>query len=363
MNHLNGERLMYDRELRNPSACGITGVMNQKGEVFSGEVILNSICCMLERGNGLGSGFAGYGIYPDFKDYWCFHIMYDKETAKDIVEDYLENLFIIVHSEPIPVKKIGVLGEIPLLWRYFLSFKGEEESEEFIVHTVMRVNREIEGAYVFSSGKNMGIFKGVGSPDAIGEFFRVSEYKGYIWLAHNRFPTNTPGWWGGAHPFGLLDWALVHNGEISSYGVNKRYLESFGYYCTLSTDTEVMAYLFDLLVRKHGLDFGIVAKILSAPFWSQIEKFEDEREKAFLKTLRIIYGPALVNGPFAIIVANNKYMVGLNDRTKLRPLVAAKNGDFIYIASEESAIRIISRNLEEVWMPRAGEPVIGKVVM
>ena len=25
-----------------------------------------------------------------------------------------------------------------------------------------------------------------------------------------------PGWWGGAHPFALLDYSVVHNGEISS---------------------------------------------------------------------------------------------------------------------------------------------------
>ncbi|MCS7233962.1 MAG: glutamine amidotransferase family protein [Synergistetes bacterium] len=353
--------MFFDRELRNPSGCGVVGVMNQKGESFSGELILNSICCMRERGNGLGSGFAGYGIYPEFKDYWCFHIMYYTESAKCVVEDYLKSNFIIVYHEPISVKKVNVVENVPLLWRYFISFRESESVEEDIVHSVMKINRKIDGACIFSSGKNMGIFKGVGDPEVMGEFYKIPEYRGYLWIAHNRFPTNTPGWWGGAHPFGILDWALVHNGEISSYGVNKRYLEGFGYYCTFSTDTEVLVYLFDLLVRKHGLSFDVVANILSAPFWSQIEKIEDESKKEFLKLLRIIYGPALVNGPFAVVIANSHYMIGLNDRTKLRPLVAAKGGDFLYIASEESAIRAISNGLEKVWMPKAGEPVIGKV--
>ena len=35
-------------------------------------------------------------------------------------------------------------------------------------------------------------------------------------------------------------------------------------------------------------------------------------------------------------------MIGINDRIKLRPLVAAKKGDFVYMASEESAIRAIA---------------------
>ncbi|NOZ64050.1 MAG: glutamine amidotransferase family protein [Caldiserica bacterium] len=357
------KKLIPDIDYRVPSACGVTGIMNQKGELFSGDAIYASICNMLERGSGLGSGFVAYGIYPELKDYWCFHIMYQDDRAKENTEDYLKKNFGVKHSEPIPTRRVKSLKFIPLLWRYFLEIEKEVGSaEDYIIKVVMDINKEIEGAFVFSSGKNMGIFKGVGNPDEIGEFFRVPEYKGYIWVSHNRFPTNSVGWWGGAHPFGILDWSVVHNGEISSYGVNKRYLENFGYFCTLSTDTEVITYLFDLLVRRHKIPFETVGNILSAPFWSQIERIEDKEERELLKTLRMVYGPALVNGPFSVIVANSSCMVGLNDRIKLRPLVAATKGDFLYISSEEAAIKIVSPQLDKVWMPRAGEPTIGKLM-
>jgi glutamate synthase domain-containing protein 1 len=158
-----------------------------------------------------------------------------------------------------------------------------------------------------------------------------------------------------------LDWSVIHNGEISSYGINRRYLENFGYYCSLFTDTEVMAYLFDLLVRRHGLEFEVVGKILAAPFWSQIERIENKEEKGFLRSLRTIYGSALVNGPFAVVVANSTHMVGLNDRIKLRPLVAARKGNFLYISSEEAAIREVCKDPEIVWMPKAGEATIGRL--
>lgn len=353
-----------------PSGCGIVGIMDQRRESFSGEVIYNSICNMIERGNGLGSGFAAYGIYPEFKDLWCFHIMYQEKNAKDEAESYLRKNFDVIYAEPIPTNKVKSLSFIPILWRYFLKVKNKIHEgrpdklseEDFIIKCVMDINTKIEDTFVFSSGKNMGIFKGVGNPDEIGDFYRIYEYKGYIWTAHNRFPTNTVGWWGGAHPFGILDWSVVHNGEISSYGINKRYLENFGYYCTLFTDTEVMAYLFDLLVRRHGLDFEIVGDVLASLFWSQIERVEDEGKREFLKTLRIIYGAALVNGPFAIVVANSKNMVGLNDRIKLRPLVAARKDSYLYIASEEAAIIKVCKNPDEVWMPKAGEPTIGRLI-
>jgi glutamate synthase domain-containing protein 1 len=122
-----------------------------------------------------------------------------------------------------------------------------------------------------------------------------------------------------------------------------------------------MAYLFDLLVRRHGLAFDLVGKIMSSAFWNQIERIEDEEERSFLQALRVIYGSALVNGPFAVIVANTNYMVGLNDRIKLRPLVAARRGDNLYISSEEAAIRMVSKELDSIWMPTAGEPTIGRL--
>ena len=136
---------------------------------------------------------------------------------------------------------------------------------------------------------------------------------------------------------------------------------NYDYHCSFFTDTEVITYLFDLLVRKHQLTFEIVADILSAPFWDELKR-QPAEEKEKLKILRIIYGSALINGPFSVIVANTNTMVGLNDRIKLRPLVAATDKNKLYIASEESAIREVCPNPERVWMPEAGEPVIGKLV-
>jgi glutamate synthase domain-containing protein 1 len=68
-----------------------------------------------------------------------------------------------------------------------------------------------------------------------------------------------------------------------------------------------------------------------------------------------------MNGPFAIIVAHHGEMIGLSDRIKLRPLTAGRQGDYFYLSSEESAIRVISPRLDRSWNPRGGELVIGTV--
>ena len=355
------QKLIADKDYHVPSGCAVVGIMNQDGSLINGESIIRSIEVMHERSNGLGGGFAAYGIYPELPDCYAFHMMFETQAAKNVAEAYIKERYNIEKTELIPIRKSDVIKNNPLLQRYFVSVKTEKEDEkDFVVQSVMQINSEIKDAFVFSSGKNMGIFKGVGFPEDIGRFYRLEEYEAYTWVTHGRFPTNSVGWWGGAHPFGLLDWSTVHNGEISSYGINKRYLLNFGYKCTLSTDTEVIAYLFDLFVRKQGLDFETVAKIVAAPFWEDIERMP-EHEKKFCTKLRIIYGSALMNGPFGIVVANTENMVGLNDRIKLRPLVAAEKGETLYLASEEAAIREICAQPDRVWAPKAGEPVIGRL--
>jgi len=346
--------------------CGLMGICDESGTRFSGSVAIEAMAVQRDRGNGLGGGFAGYGIYPEFPDHFAFHMMYHDAKAKDEAEAVLERFFQVDLAEPMPTRPVKGITDAPLLWRYFLQPQPvkladlEMTPEDYVVHVVMLVNSTVDGAFVASSGKNMGAFKGVGYPEEIGHYFQLEEYEGHTWVGHNRFPTNTPGWWGGAHPFTLLDWSIVHNGEISSYGINSRYLETFGYKCTLGTDTEVAAYLFDLLLRRHKLPLELACKALAPPLWEQIERMPEE-ERKLMTSLRAVYGPAMLNGPFAIVLGFNGGMVALNDRIKLRPLIAARKGDILTVASEESAIRQIMPDPDALWAPKAGEPVIARI--
>jgi glutamate synthase domain-containing protein 1 len=126
------------------------------------------------------------------------------------------------------------------------------------------------------------------------------------------------------------------------------------------TDTEVVAYLIDLLVRKHGLSEEMAVKALAPPFWDEIDDMESKKQE-IARALRLTYGSAMMNGPFAIVVANHGTMVGFTDRIKLRPLVAGECGDRLFISSEEAAIRAMEPEIDMVFMPRAGEPVIGRI--
>jgi len=366
--YLKGSGLM-DREgqVRIPSGCAIAAVISKEGNRFSGETITEAMRPMHERSNGLGGGFAGYGIYPEYRDFYALHLFFDDRTTRKNCEAFLKEYFELVHAERIPTRKIPEITDEPVIWRYFVAplqsmlKELQLDEKELVARIVMRINTEMDGAYVFSSGKNMGTFKAVGFPEDIGRFYMLDEYEGYSWTGHGRYPTNTPGWWGGAHPFTLLDYSVVHNGEISSYDANRRFIEMFGYKCTLQTDTEVITYIMDYLVRVQGLTLTEAAGVIAAPFWSTIGREKDEEERKRHTFLRTVFPSLLITGPFSIVLGFTGGMMALNDRLKLRSMVVGEKDDKVFIASEEAAIRTMEPDAENIWAPAGGQPVLVKV--
>jgi glutamate synthase domain-containing protein 1 len=332
---------------------------------MSGERVIRSISVMHDRSNGLGGGFAAYGIYPEYRDYYAFHIFYESSAAKKECEEFLERHFDIINLSKIPTRKVKEITNEPLIWRYFLTplptklADSQLDEREFVVKCVFHINAgaDMKGAYVFSCGKDMGVFKAVGFPEDVGRFYKLEEYEGYCFTAHGRYPTNTPGWWGGAHPFALLDYSVVHNGEISSYDANRRAIEMYGYKCSLQTDTEVITYIIDYLHRKKRLTLDEIALVVAAPFWQTIGRME-QRDRETHEYLRTIFSSQLITGPFSILVGFEGGLMALNDRLKLRSMVVGERADMVYIASEEAAIRIIEPNLDALWAPLGGQPVI-----
>ena len=350
-------------QVRIPSGCAIAAVISRDGNRMSGKMICEAMKPMHDRSNGLGGGFAAYGIYPEHKDFYALHLFFNERATRKSCEAFLKERFEIVKSEIIPTRKIPAITDEPIIWRYFVAplrsalASMQVDEKEFVARTVMKINTEMPGAYVFSSGKNMGTFKAVGFPEDVGEFYKLEEYEGYAWTAHGRYPTNTPGWWGGAHPFTLLDYSIVHNGEISSYDANRRFIEMFGYKCNLQTDTEVITYIMDYLLRQQGLTLEEAVSVIAAPFWSTIQgKAEPERQR--LSWLRTVFPSLLITGPFSIILGFDGGLMALNDRLKLRSMVVGEKDDKVFIASEEAAIRAMEPDADNIWAPAGGEPVI-----
>ncbi len=142
----------------------------------------------------------------------------------------------------------------------------------------------------------------------------------------------------------------------------------YGYKCTLMTDTEVLSYLFDLLVRRHKIPLPIATLAFNPPLYEKIALMPPAEQIA-MKNIRLTYRSAMVNGPFSIIVGREvpvPTLISLMDRKKLRPQVCAMStdGNSVYISSEEASFQRLAidpefnLNYGEVWSPKAGTAVI-----
>ena len=54
--------MQKEGQVRIPSGCAISAVISREGRKMTGEAIVESMRPMHDRSNGLGGGFAGYGI-------------------------------------------------------------------------------------------------------------------------------------------------------------------------------------------------------------------------------------------------------------------------------------------------------------
>ena len=91
-------------ETRISSGCAISGIFCRDGRLITGDTIKKSIAVMHNRANGLGGGFAGYGIYPQYKDYYAIRILFDSQGAREETERFLDKRFDIINLSKIPVR-------------------------------------------------------------------------------------------------------------------------------------------------------------------------------------------------------------------------------------------------------------------
>ncbi len=256
---------------------------------------------MHNRGNGKGGGIAALGFVPEqlgvsrdiLDKYYMLHIAFlDNSIVKEMEEKYITPYFDVVKFEQ--VDTIPDWNSIPILEarppdvrRYFLRPKSnvldsfvaqnslaaltrEEAESEFLNQQSIRFNQEYyaslgeKKAFVMSCGKNIMILKVVGYAEAITDYYKINDLKAHAWIAHQRFPTKGRVWHpAGAHPFGALNTALVHNGDFANYHSVCEYLAQRRIYPQFLTDTEVSVLLFDLLERTYHYPLEYIIEALA----------------------------------------------------------------------------------------------------
>ena len=240
----------------------------------------------------------------------------------------------------------------PDVWRYFVRVKPDvldsfitkneleklsrDEAEgEFMNQNSIRLNQEFyaslgdKKAFVMSYGKNIMILKVVGYAEAITKYYKIDDLRAHVWIAHQRFPTKGRVWHpGGAHPFGAINTALVHNGDFANYHSVCEYLAQRHIYPQFLTDTEVSVLLFDLLDRTYHYPLEYIIEAMAPTSELDFDRLPEEKQSIY-RAIQATHIHGSPDGPWFFIIARNIpeqkrfQLMGITDTAMLRPQVFA----------------------------------------
>lgn len=215
--------------------CGVTGFACTIP--VSGRHIYEPSIQMRNRGNGKGGGVAACGLAPEEmgvsrkaldEDYILQVALLDSSARGEVEKAFIEPHFDIDQGGLIPT--VDDYREVPLLEvrppdvaRYFVRVKPDalarfadekglagvgmserDVEDEFVYHNSIRLNNQYyaslgdKRAFVMSHARNLLIVKIVGFAEAAVQYYRMSDTKAHVWIAHQRYPTKGRVW----HPGG-----------------------------------------------------------------------------------------------------------------------------------------------------------------
>ena len=362
--------------------CGVVGFCCT--EPVSARNIYEPSRQMHNRGNGKGGGVAALGFVPEqlgvnrvaLDEYYMLHIAFlDTNIRQELERKYITPYFNINSSMRLETLEdwtavANLEVKPPDVWRYFVRVKREvldsftvkngleklsrdDAESEFINQNAVRLNQEFyaslgeKKAFVLSYGKDIMILKVVGYAEAITKYYKIDDLRAHVWIAHQRFPTKGRVWHpGGAHPFGAMNTALVHNGDFANYHSVCEYLAQRHIYPQFLTDTEVSVLLFDLLERTYRYPLEYIIESMAPTSELDFERLPEEKQSIY-RSIQATHIHGSPDGPWFFIIARSiperkKFqLMGITDTAMLRPQVFAFcDGDVQVglIASEKQAI-------------------------
>lgn len=351
-------RFRHDKIPIHHDGCGVLGILAKShAPPIRSDETLTAIECARFRGSKFGAGFTGFKIdafpekYVTLRTFVLNNEAYAE--ARKTLESFAPEGLQIVHETPPDFASASTMAT----WEAYVL-----ADDEILFNAAMEINARLEAdgvfrARVYSSAKHHVTFKGVGYPSDVAEEYGMLDpaLSARMWIAHTRQPTNSPGaypiW---SHPFSLMEWSIVHNGDVSSFGGNIPFMRSAGVESVVGNDSELICCLIDYLTRVEQLSLPEAALTLTSPYerwWKRIEADEGIDEQR-LQQLAMNYVGSHLDGPFAVVAGHaddeDVHMLGIIDRLKFRPFVVGEDEDRIYLASEECEIRVLSPNAA-VW--------------
>jgi glutamate synthase domain-containing protein 1 len=177
---------------------------------------------------------------------------------------------------------------------------------------------------VLATGRHVNVLKDTGRPTETCQRYGVSQWQGYLAVAHTRMATESAVTVLHSHPFvPSADLCVVHNGSFSNYATVRRSLMAEGVTFQSDNDSEVAA---RFLARR--LSFG------------------DDLEEATRWVMKEM------DGFFTLVITTADEMSVVRDAFACKPAVVAETAGYIAVASEYRALA----ELPDIASARVFEP-------
>ena len=222
----------------------------------------------------------------------------------------------------------GIVGYIGTKEAYPILIKG--------LHRLEYRGYDSAGIALISDNQELNVYKTKGKVADLERFAESKDISGCIGIAHTSWATHGEPNDVNAHPHysQSKNLALIHNGIIENYTVLRAELENKGYIFRSNTDTEVIVYLVEYIMRTNQVDLCTGVQLA-------------------LHQVIGAYAIALMDksNPNEIIAAR-----------KSSPLVVGIGMDEFFLASDATPIveytdKVVYLNDEEIAVIRRGEPL------
>ncbi|WP_045877986.1 glutamine amidotransferase [Pseudofrankia sp. DC12] len=181
-----------------------------------------------------------------------------------------------------------------------------------VAHDVLEdaVRRSAPAALIVGVGRDLTVYKGIGSPRKLAATYDLANAQGWQGLAHTRMATESAVVPEGCHPFSVgPDQCLVHNGSFANHATIRRELIAEGVQFDSENDSEV------------GARF-VAARLADG----------DDLDKA----LRLLCDR--FDGFYTLLVTSDDGFAVVRDAIACKPAIIAETGAWVAMASEFRAL-------------------------
>jgi glutamine---fructose-6-phosphate transaminase (isomerizing) len=201
-----------------------------------------------------------------------------------------------------------------------VGYLGNREAYPILIKGLRRLEyRGYDSAGVAMLNTNLNVFKCRGKVDQLEAFVEGKDVSGTIGIAHTRWATHGEPNDENAHPHfsESKELSMVHNGIIENYDVLRTELINRGYKFASDTDTEVLIYLIEDILKNEAVDLG--------------------------QAVRIALNQVV--GAYAIVIISKNDPDRLIAAKKGSPLVIGIGKDDFFIASDATPIVEFTKNV------------------